>query len=240
MKNYIAILSTLLTFFSCNTESREKGNGKIVPQEHAVREFTEIAVKGNFEISLKKTNAPGINITTDENLQEFIDVSQNGEILYITAVRTLNSKKPIKITIGYTGLLAIGSSGTSVIRSDGQIKGDYLRINMAGAGTIDLNVALDALKATISGAGAVILKGKVNEQNIQMTGAGGLDAYELISQNCKIDISGVGGASINVKNKLEATVSGVGGISYKGNPQEVVSDISGLGTIKNAEKTEEG
>ena len=87
----------------------------------------------------------------------------------------------------------------------------------------------------ISGAGAVKLEGRADYQSIKMSGAGGYSGFELISQNCKIDISGVGSADVFVEKELDARISGLGGVSYKGNPDNVISDVSGLGSVGRAD-----
>ena len=236
----IFIASTLITaLFGCDSYIQERGNGNITEQERSVSDFNEVQVSGNFEVFLKKSETPGLTIITDENLHEFIKVEQKGDAIEIESERTLKSKEGIKVVVEYTDLTAVSSSGASVIESDDIITGDYLRLEMSGAGAIDLDLDLKALKINVSGAGAVELRGNVIEQNIQMSGAGGLDAKNLVSQKCKIEISGVGGASLNVKEQLDASVSGVGGITYRGNPADVNSNVSGLGTITREEDAPE-
>ncbi len=102
---------------------------------------------------------------------------------------------------------------------------------MSGAGEVEMDVDLGRIELDISGAGAVELSGTADEQDISMSGAGGYDGSDLISRICKISISGVGGAEVFVTEDLEATVSGIGGVSYSGNPANVHSDISGLGSV---------
>lgn len=242
MKNptiYIFAIFTVLFLANCDTYRQERGNGNITSQEREIEEFNEIEVGGNYEVFLKKATTPGLTIVTDDNLHEFIKVDQKGDVLEISSEANLRSEEGIKLYINYVDLTAINTSGAAVIKSDDVIQGDYLRLEMSGAGAIDLEVDLKALKVNISGAGAVELSGNVIEQNIQMSGAGGLEAYDLISRNSKIDISGVGGASVTVTKKLEATVSGVGGISYRGNPEQVNSNVSGLGTIAKDDEVED-
>lgn len=242
MKNSATVLLLFTTFvilFGCDSYVQERGNGTITVQERAIENFEEIQVKGNFEVFLRKSDTPGLTITTDENLHEYIEVEVDGDVLEIKSTRNLRSKEGIKLLIEYTDLMAVMAGGASVIQSDDTITGDYLRLEMSGAGAMDLSVDLKALKVNISGAGAMELKGKVMEQNIQMSGAGGLNAKELVSQKCKIEISGVGGASVYVQKELNASVSGVGGITYSGNPTEVKTEISGLGTITREESPDE-
>lgn len=228
-------ISALFCFLACSNPEHEKGNKKIITLTHAVSDFNEVIVEGRFEVHLKKGSSPAVDIKTDENLHNFIRVDQSKNVLKIAAERRLKSKSPIQIFIKAPDLVAVRSNGNSKILSEDTLRGDYLRLNQSGGGIIDLKLALKALKVTVSGAGTVRLAGKVFEQNVQLTGAGGLEAYNLISKNCKIRITGVGGATINVQELLEASVSGVGGISYRGDPK-VISDVSGMGIIRKAQK----
>ena len=123
-------------------------------------------------------------------------------------------------------------SGACSLNSEEIFKGDELKIDMGGAGIIDLEVDIKELKLFISGAGAVKLAGNVDRQQIDMSGAGGYEASDLVSKFCEINISGVGNADIYVLEKLQATISGLGGINYKGKPEVIESDVSGLGVIQ--------
>ncbi|HEY8936280.1 MAG TPA: DUF2807 domain-containing protein, partial [Cyclobacteriaceae bacterium] len=57
-------------------------------------------------------------------------------------------------------------------------------------------------------------------------------AANLETNKCNIHISGSGNVEINVKDDLDAHISGSGSISYKGNPSHVNSDASGSGSIR--------
>ncbi len=98
-------------------------------------------------------------------------------------------------------------------------------------GKISLRMEGKELDLRVSGASAIRLRGQVDEQTISMSGAGDLEAYDLVSKYCRIDLSGIGSAEIYVENELEANISGIGSISYRGNPNKVHDNISGLGKI---------
>lgn len=68
--------------------------------------------------------------------------------------------------------------------------------------------------------------------NLQVSGNGDVSALGLQAASAKLDISGNGNASLLVRDKLEVSISGNGKVSYKGNPADVVSHISGQGTLE--------
>lgn len=232
MKNLTLLISFLLgLLFACNDVVREKGNGNMITRESNIGYFEEVNVSGNFEIILRQGESPGLLITADENLHKFIEVESSGDRLEIKTTKSLSSNDGLVLEVTYKELTAIEVGGAATITSEEPIVGDYLNVTMSGAGAIDLEVNLKVLKTSVSGAGAVDFKGIADEHYIQMSGAGGLDAYNLQSKVCEVNISGVGGANIFVTESLAANVSGVGSISYKGNPQSVKKEVSGLGSI---------
>lgn len=234
LSNLFAIL-ILLFFISCDSMVQEHGNGNITSKEYKFDSFDKVDISGAFEVHLRKASTTGVTVTTDENLHEFIMSELDGDVLKIWSERNLDSDEPILLEVNYDKLQGVSVGGASSLEGQDQITGDYLRVEMSGAGSIDLDVSLKALRVSISGAGAMDIRGEVIEQYIDMSGAGSLEAFELKSQTCEIELSGVGGASVFVEKRLEATVSGVGGVSYKGDPENVISNVSGIGSIGKAD-----
>ncbi|MBL3654894.1 head GIN domain-containing protein [Fulvivirga sediminis] len=225
------LLYVLLNIVACGSYVEEKGNGKIITKETVLETFKELDLGGNYEVFLRKSDSPKITLTTDENLHEFITFNVKEGVLHVDSEVSMASEEPIRLDVYYTDIQTIRIGGAVSIESLEPVKGDHLWISMSGAGAINLEVNVKDLKVNVSGAGAVQLSGHAEQQNVQLSGAGGYEADELKSVNCKIEISGVGGASVYVEETLNASVSGVGGVSYKGNPESVVSNVSGLGSI---------
>jgi hypothetical protein len=232
--NLIIVVSLLFT--GCDyLDEFERGNGIIVTERRSVDDFTELKIGGNFEVLLTKGSSTYIRLNTDENLLSFIDNEViNGELV-ITQKKKLISKKKIELVINYIELDKIRVMGAALLKNEGYLKAENLEIRMDGAGIIDLGIQSEKLKVTLSGAGVVKLEGDVFEQDLNLSGAGKLEAFNLESKECKISVGGLGGAEIFVTDKLEARIEGVGGIEYAGNPDEISTEINGLGKISQSE-----
>ncbi|HQV37276.1 MAG TPA: DUF2807 domain-containing protein, partial [Flavobacterium sp.] len=63
-------------------------------------------------------------------------------------------------------------------------------------------------------------------------GSGDIKAFELVSENAKVNVSGSGDIKVNCTEFIEARVAGSGDIEYKGNPKKVDTKVAGSGTIK--------
>ena len=85
--------------------------------------------------------------------------------------------------------------------------------------------------AGITGAAEFELSGAQQfNLDIYITGTGNVDAYDMVVDDCNIQISGAGNCEVHVINKLDVTISGVGNVWYRGTPT-VTTNVSGVGNI---------
>ena len=214
----------------------KRGNGNIEIAEISIDNFEKINVGGNYNVTLVQSKESRVTITTDQNLLTYINTEVHNKTLNINNVHKLKSSDGIKVDIYYNTIEKLYSTGTSKIDNEGVLESEHLTISLSGAGAIDLELATSTLKVNLTGAGVITLSGKTVHQEIQMSGAGGLSAKELSSDICSINLSGLGGAEVYANEKLEATITGLGGIIYSGNPSIIERQVTGIGRIKRAEE----
>ena len=89
---------------------------------------------------------------------------------------------------------------------------DLTSINIVGTGNIELNG---------SGQSKLI---------VVATGTGNINAYNFPVDTCYITMTGTGWCKVNVNKLLNATMTGIGSVYYKGHP-EIHSSITGLGNV---------
>jgi hypothetical protein len=233
----IAVISLFLSQCGLNFK---RGNGDIDTTEYEVADFQKIYVGGNYELKLIPAKQCRVVIETDENLLRYINVEHYENTLNINNVHNLKSSRGIFVEVYYKSIEYINSTGTSKIGHEGIIEIDELDINLSGAGAIELDINTRLVKVEMSGAGVIILSGITERQESHISGAGGLMAEDLKSRECEIHLGGIGGANVYVTEKLEASITGIGGIQYAGNPQLIEKQITGLGKItRNEEFIEE-
>jgi hypothetical protein len=236
MKTYFNIILIIIAAFllmRCEfLEDFEKGNGEIVIEKRSTGDFDGLSIAGNFEVILEKSDQPNVEINTDENLLDFIDTEVRAGILSVTQEKKLISKSKIRIIINYQELNEIRAMGAALIKNEDYLIAEDLEIVLEGAGAADLKIISDKLKVELSGAGVISLAGEVREQELNLMGAGKLEAFDLDSEECDVSVGGLGGAEIYVTGKLNAIIEGVGSIKYDGQPQDINTEIKGLGRIK--------
>ena len=214
----------------------KKGNGIIEINKIEIENFERVNIGGNYAVTLIQSEKTKVIIETDENLLSYINTELYDKTLNINNVHNLKSSKGIKVDIYYKSIDKIHSTGASKVANEGVLSSDELSINLSGTGAIDLEIETLNLKVNLTGAGVITLSGQTDFQETHISGAGGLSAKELISNVCSINLSGLGGAEVFATDKLEATITGVGGIIYSGNPDIIERQVTGFGKIKRAEE----
>ncbi len=125
--------------------------------------------------------------------------------------------------------VGVSGSGNSRVRG----KANNLESSISGSGNIDLEMAVaDRLETRISGSGNLSATGSASRFKATISGSGGVRAGDLVTDSCDISIAGSGSASVNVKSELNASISGSGSVTYKGNPDRVNSNSSGSGKVR--------
>ena len=201
-------------------------------QTRQVGDFTGIKAGDAFNIVISQSDVNGVKVDAPDNMQGQIKTEVKDGILCISVDENVKGDKDVKILISVKGLSSLEISGSADVKTDKVLICDKLNIKSSGAGDVTLEVKANEIKTDISGAGDVHLKGSVAVLTADVSGAGDLKASNMEADKAKIKVSGAGDAKVNVKQTLDADVSGAGSIIYKGNPAERNVVISGAGSVR--------
>ncbi|MEL6671201.1 MAG: head GIN domain-containing protein [Bacteroidota bacterium] len=108
-------------------------------------------------------------------------------------------------------------------------------VKISGSGNADLVLSADDLETDISGSGDMKLKGSGTSFTADISGSGDLKSYNYQSVDVSVKASGAGDAEVFVNGGiLDVTISGASTVLYKGTPSSVNSNISGAGSLIDA------
>ena len=101
-----------------------------------------------------------------------------------------------------------------------------------GAGLVKLNnVRTDAFDVNYRGAGSLQMTGQVNRLQLNVEGVGEVVARDLVAQDANVSFRGIGEVSVHAKNRLNASVQGMGSLVYYGNPRSLSKSVAGIGNV---------
>lgn len=169
---------------------------------------------------------------------EAIHVAGSGDV--VTEGKVTADKLDLKVSgsgslkvndVDTRNKLQASVSGSGGIEVSGKSRG--FESNVSGSGKVIANgIGGEVIKMSVSGSGKIEASGSGRTIDASISGSGKILAADLEVERCDIRISGSGNMEINVKEAIDAQISGSGRIAYKGNPSKVNSHSSGSGSIR--------
>jgi len=208
------------------------GSGNLETEAYAFTNFTEVEIGSVFDFEIKQSSSYSINVTADDNVMDYVQVSQDGQTLKIRLGR-VSILGPVTLRALVTmpqlhGLTASGASRGTV--SDFSSSED-LDITVSGASTVTGDITAGNVEFGISGASTIQLEGSANDIDANVSGASHLNLDNFIVNNADINFSGASSGTVNLNGRLDANLSGASRLWYIGEPTMGDINTSGASTI---------
>lgn len=236
MRHIFYLLGLSLFLSGCDEGfNRVEGNGITETKEKSLQSFDELEVSGAFKVKIVPSDNFRAVVEADENLHEYIIISQDGERVRVKMKNNINFKtrNTVKITVYTNELRRVELAGSCDLKSDGLLENaDKMELTIAGSGDADLEVKTPEMKVSIGGSGKVKMNGKTRDLKLSIAGSGDFEGEKLMSENADISIAGSGSARVFTSIELKVSIAGSGDVYYAGNPTNVKKSIAGVGNVK--------
>lgn len=247
------IISAVVFMAACEDFWKQciEGNGDIVSKTISVDEFTNIQVKGTFEVTIDTGQVSSVSIEIDNNLLGLIVTHVTGNTLYIETRDNacIQPSQTIRFLVTTPVINEIAQYGSGKIFCDG-LETDDLALYQEGTGEIECyNAISDKSTLTVEGSGSIIntletvdlssliegsglidLTGTTVYSSMEVLGSGFINALLMNSDTSSVYISGSGSVDVDVNDFLDVTIISSGIVRYTGDPI-VQSYISGTGQV---------
>lgn len=224
------------------------GSGVLETREYDYANFTRIEVGSTFEVTIESSSDYNLSITADDNIFEFINVTQNAGTLRIGLEpgRSYVSTTQ-KAVITLPSLFGLKLYGASAAVVTGFNSSDDLSVEVSGASNLNINETLvtntqfevsgashvfgnlemTAGNFVISGASSVELTGSAQDILLEASGASNARLSGLPCTDISFNISGASRATVNASSSLSGSLSGASQLTYLGSPTLGAIDITG-------------
>ena len=212
MKNLFGLLAVgLLAFAGCFHMNGIKGSGVRKTEMRDVASFKAIESDGAYEIEINCQKPLRVQIEGDDNILPLVKTDVRDGVLYITNPQPYHTRQAVLLRITAPNIERITSNG---------------------AGNFNVsNVKNDSFELHSTGATSFNAGGQTKSVRIESSGAGKINAGELRAEKVIVSISGAASVDVFASDQLDVNLSGVGHVSYSGNPKTVNKNISGLGSV---------
>lgn len=136
----------------------------------------------------------------------------------------------ITVRVNAANLRSATLAGAGSLRID-QLKGARVTIGLRGPGQLSVGaIAADRLNVAMLGNGTMTLAGKAKQGQLNLSGAGVVDAGKLAVDDLTSDSEGAGDHSFNAVKTAAVTARGVGRVVVLGRPACTVRNL-GTGSV---------
>ena len=211
---------------------RIKGNGNQVTETRNISRADRLSVRGDFDVVLTKGETV-VKVTSDENLMRYIRIEMDDNKLVIQTEEGVNlsSDNNITVNISTPTLREANVLGSGNITSNDKfVSTEKITLKTTGSGNITVGVNSPDVTAGITGSGDINVSGETRGLKVSITGSGNFNGQQLKSEDADVSIAGSGNATVFADVSLKGSISGSGGIKYRGNAK-VTKRISGSGTV---------
>jgi len=228
----ILILSLGITFCSDGQIRRTvNGNNKVVKKEREAGRFSGLRVSSGIDVYLSQTGEESIEVEADENLHEYIITEIRDGVLHVYSDANIREAEMKRVYVTMNDIRSLKTTSAGDIIGETPLKTGELELSASSAGDIKIEVYVKEIEASISSSGDVTLTGEADILNVDLTSAGGLNAYGLEVREADVSASSAGDADISVSERLRARSSSAGDINYRGNPKYVDAHSSSAGGV---------
>lgn len=189
------------------------GSGKLVSQDRTMGTFTGIRVTGIADVKIRQDAVQSLRIEADDNILDRVTTTVEGGLLTVGLQKGSYNNITVNVTASMATVKRLEVTGSAQFATVAPLQSDSLVCRITGAGSMDLH-------------------GTASAGVFEITGAGSISAFNLNLERCWSLISGTGSMEVNVSRQLSATITGVGSITYAGNPSTVSQTVTGVGSVR--------
>ncbi len=207
----------------------------LLAETRSIASVTRVSLDGFGELQIVQGDRESLTIEAEPRIMRRIETTviddtlriglRTGLLLQVIPTRDVR----YYLTVVDLDHLRVGGLGQADVAA---LETDTLTIDQSGAGRINLrSLTAETLSVQLTGVGVCDVSGQVAEQDVTITGWARYGAGELKSERASIRVTGLASARVWSIEYLEGDVSGVGIISYHGDP-ELSENVSGVGRVR--------
>ncbi len=210
----VAVLAIVILIFAVMSTY---GTTNIETQQYTFTDFADVSAGNGFNLQITKGNAYSINVTTDSNRQDRVDIYKSGGTLIIKLKPGLSfSASPLKAEITMPDLENIQlSEGASATAHNFNLSHNFAAYLTGGS---SLTMTGQALNLTVNGLGGA-----------------NLNLSEFQVNDVNVDLREGSQCTVNLIGNMAGTLSSGAKLSYIGNPTLDELHISGGANMQQAD-----
>jgi len=209
------------------------GSGNLETEEYTFTDFTKVEIGSSFEFEIDQSSSYSINVTADDNVIDYVQVSQVGQTLKIglRLFHPIGGHVTLRASVTMPELRGLTASGASHGTISDFSSTEDLDITVSGASRVTGDITAGNVDFGISGASTIQLEGSANDIDANVSGASHFNLEAFAVNNADVNFSGASSGTLNLNGRLDANLSGASTLWYIGEPTSTDINTSGASTV---------
>ena len=198
---------------------RTAGSGHVVDEQRDFTDFTTLDVGNIFDTEIVQSDSFSVTITADDNVQERVKVSQDGEELKLRLERRRYHHITLKAKITMPVLSGLKLDGLSRVTVTGFKSSQDLHLDLSEASSLTGDMEAGDVVIEASDASRVTLAGSARTLTLDASDASRVDLADFLVNEASVELSGLSLATVNASERLgPVDLRGRSRLEYLGDP----------------------
>jgi len=212
------------------------GSGKVKDESRKISGIHRVSAYGVGLLHIEVGKTESLTIEAEDNILPLIQTKRSSDGTLEIGPKNntdLNPTKPIRYRLCVKSLDGITLSGATAATAGAIVTKRNLDLDLSGVGSVSLDrLVADKLNVTGSGTSHIkIGKGEVHQLTLDLSGVSSYQAFGISSPVASVNASGASKVELTATRRLDASVSGVSQVRYKGKPTEGKRETSGVASV---------
>ncbi len=224
---YVLVSSLILSGFTASCGGQIVGSGKLVTETYDYTDFTMIEAESGFVLTITQSSSYAIEISADDNIREYLEITGTGNTLRIGLSRGNISSTTLRAEMTMPEIEGLNlSNGAKAVVTGFNSAGSFSATLTGGSVLIGDIVSGDA-GFGLSGGSMVTLTGSGRDLMVRSSDGSEVTLDEFPVNNADINIDRGGRSFFNINGKFDTTLTGGSELYYTGEPEMGDINVSG-------------
>jgi hypothetical protein len=193
--------------------------------------FDEIEIHSAFRLTVRPSDTFRVRITVPERSEDNIQVQRNGNRLRLSLEHGLLDGEA-RAVVELPLLRRVEAHDASQVRLERVTSDETVQIGLEDASQLEGTLEAQRTILTLSKASQARLDGRTTELQIHLSDASEAHLRELPCKTADVKLGSISSATIDVRDSLDVTASGLSVLHYYGDPEIGRKDLSSGGRIE--------
>ncbi|MEO9533867.1 MAG: head GIN domain-containing protein [Crocinitomicaceae bacterium] len=255
LRAFLIPIGLLLILPSCSKIDASEGESST--KRFEVEDFDKIRIETAGVLNYTQSSVRNVEVSANDKIMKLIEIEviENTLVISLSKNRVITNEENLIFTVSDDDVYSIETSGSANVNANfdeghdfellelissgsGNIEMDAMNaensfMTSSGSGDIHLQTVNVANKVSVNqnGSGNVSISGSCYELDLTISGSGNYGEHDFIAEKVVANLSGSGNAKVSVSYDLNASLSGSGNLTFKGNPILMATSTSGSGQV---------